>query len=503
MSAFSNTFVGTPLSGSVRVLRSLGDNRVAPRRLYFIDFPLLLSITGVLAWMMPTDTMLFVSSSIAGIVGVYTLWTLAIRRGPIRFSHLVCLANTVGYGAGAMNSWLSIHRGSMDLAAFFGKDTNAVTHAMAAILFSSGLLYSLGEIYETPLFGDDFRLAFDSRMSILIFFGTALMAVGYKMGVFGYMGLSSSGGHESLVGSLISWLYPPLFAVTVTASLNWRGRLMRWLFGMIALIQFVMIIPTGRRNLLYSILLALIATRFGSYRPKWSLPRKAIYAILLTGVLSVGATAFYYLRYAAFSAHRSVTIGERLELALQIYESGNTSKVNQSLQDNLQKRTFVLGYLSDLLEASGRMTPAMGANAIHEFEITIPSAFWSNKSSILYQEETVANMQFHFSFVDEANSTLTAGALDFGLWGIILYPIVLCGLLRAFSGMVGFVLPTMASSFVILALIFNSLMTEVGLWLHLVAIRDGLIFSFILWALSKLPKIALRHPSTPAGVIYR
>src|ERR1700742_129089 len=122
MSAFSNPLVRTPLSGATRAWRSLGNNGVAPRRLYFIDFPLFLSITGVLAWIMPTDMMLFLSSLVAAIVGAYTLWDIAIRRGPIRFSHVVCIANTVGYGGAAINSWLSIHRGSMDLATFFGKD---------------------------------------------------------------------------------------------------------------------------------------------------------------------------------------------------------------------------------------------------------------------------------------------------------------------------------------------------------------------------------------------
>lgn len=502
MSVLSNPLLEASWPQPLRRTRPLGDNRVAPRRLYFIDFPLFLCITAVLAWVLPTDTMLVVSALVATVAGGYTLWDLAIRQGPIRFSHIICIANTVGYGFGALNSWLTIQRGSMTLAQFFGRDTEAVTRAMAAILISAGILYALGEIYETPLFGKDFRLTFDSRVVFLILMGTALMGVGYKTGAFGYMGESSTGGHESLVGDLITWLYPPLFALTCTTFLNWHGRITKWMLGLILAAQFVTVIPAGRRNLLYSMLLAVIAIRLGSYRPKWSLVKKVVYAALLGALLTVGATAFYYLRYAASNAHRAISIADRIDLAVQLYESGNTSRVNQSLSENLKKRTFVLGYLSDLLDASGHMTPALGANAFHEFEIVIPSALWPDKSSILYQEEAVANMQFHFSFIDEANSTLTAGALDFGLWGIILYPIALCGLLRLFSEFVGSTLPTMASSFVLLALIFNSLMTEVGLWGHFVAVRDGLIFSFILWFISKLPVVRLRHHDA-AGVAYQ
>jgi hypothetical protein len=503
MNAISNSLIENSWSPITQRSRPLGDIRVGPRRLYFIDFPLLLAITGLIGWIIPTDTMLLVTSLVAALVGGYTLWDLTIRRGPIRFSHVLCIANTAGYGGGTVNSWLTIHRGRMDLAAFFGRDTAAITQAMAAILFSASVLYALGEVYETPLFGDDFRLQFDSRMIVLILFGAVLMGIGYKMEVFGYMGLSSSNGRESLLGDLINWLYPPLFGFTCTAFLNWRGRLTKWMLGLILAVQFVMIIPTGRRNILYAMLLALITTRFGDYRPKWSASKKVIYAILLVALLSVGATVFYYLRFAAYSAHgRKISLADRADLALRYYESGDKSKIDASLQENLKKRTFVLGYLSDLLYASGHMTPALGANAFHEFQITIPSVFWAGKNEILYQEETVANMQFHFSFGDEANSTLTAGALDFGLTGIILYPILLWGLLRLFASLAERTLPTMASTFLILALVFDSLMTENGLWSHLVSLRDGLIFSLILWGISSLPKLALLHRNE-TGVAYR
>jgi hypothetical protein len=470
--------------------------------LYFIDFPLLLLITGLLAWALPTDTMLVAASFVAAGVGCYTLWELVIRRGPIRISHIFCIANTVGYGFGALNSWFTIQRGNMDLAKFFGRDTEAVTHAIAAILISSGILYALGEIYETPVFGRDFQLALDSRVSIFIFMGTALMAVGYKLGAIGFMGASANGVHVSVLGGFLSWLFPPLLGFTAVAFLNWQGRVVKWMLGLALAAQFLMIVPTGRRNILYSMILALIALRFGAFRPKWSFVKKIIYAGLLAVLLAVSATAFYYLRYAASGAHRPLSVAERVSIAIDLYESGNTSKVNQGLQQNLKKRTFILGYLSDLLDASGRMAPALGANAFHEFQLTIPSAFWEGKGDALYQEEAIANMQFNFSYKDEANSILTAGALDFGLWGIILYPIFVWMLFRIFAEFLSVNAPPMAATFVILALLYDALITEGGLADHLLAIRSGLIFSVLLWIFSKLPKLGLHHHDS-RGAAYQ
>ncbi len=132
--------------------------------------------------------MLAVSSFVGAVVGLYSLWEIVIRRGPIRFAHFFCVANTVGYGFGALNSWLTISRGTMSLADFFNRDTAAVSHAMAAVLISSGTLYALGEIYERPIFGTNFRLKLDNRAAAFVFFGTALIIVGYATGTDGLHG---------------------------------------------------------------------------------------------------------------------------------------------------------------------------------------------------------------------------------------------------------------------------------------------------------------------------
>ncbi|QNI33813.1 hypothetical protein H7849_07820 [Alloacidobacterium dinghuense] len=490
-------------SGANRVVRRLGGGVEPVRRLYFLDFPLLLLSVGLLTWMVPTDTMLFLSALTGAAVGLYTLWEIAIRRKPIQFSHVFCISNTVGYGLGVVNSWLSISRGNLGLAQFFNRDPEAVSHAMAAVLIASSLLYSLGEIFETPIFGKNFQLALDNRAGSFVFIGTGLVIAGYVMGDLGYMGsnASANGGHVSLISGTLGWLFPILFAFTALCSVEWsKGMVKRFFFAMLAL-QFVLIIPTGRRNILYFVLLGIIASRFGSFKPKWSLSKRVVIAAVLASVIGLGATAFYYLRFASWSRHQ-VSLIDRISLAIALYESGNTAKVNQSFKENLQKRTFVLGYVSDLLDASFRIESAKGQNALHEFQLVIPSALWEDKGAFLYSEESIANTTYHFAYRDEANSVYSAGAIDFGLWGMIVYPIIISGLFRVVAEFVRLSFPEVVATLVILLLVYNALTTEAGLWVRFLAIRDALFSSVLLWMIFKIP--AFSFASQPEkGVLSR
>ena len=150
-------------------------------------------------------------------------------------------------------------------------------------------------------------------------------------------------------------------------------------------------------------------------------------------------------------------------------------------------------HASQLLDASFRIEPAHGGNALHEFQLIIPSALWEDKSGFLYSEESIANMTYHYAYKDEANSVYSAGAIDFGLWGMILYPIILSALFRLVAELVKIHLPDVVATLVILFLLYNALVTEGGLWIRLLAIRDCLLYSALLWVLFKIPAFSLKQ----------
>src|SRR5215469_47160 len=461
-----------------------------PRRLYWIDFPLLLATVGLTTWIFPTDTMTFVGALAGAGVGLYTLWEIIGRRAEIRFAHLFCIANLCGYGLGTVNSWLTLPRGNLPLARCFGRDPEAVATVMGAILICSGLLYALGELYEPTVFDHAFSLDVDNRTIVFVMAGVSAVIAGFAFKKMGFQGITSDAGHVGFFSELLSWIFPTVFAVTALCFLEWRGMTKLFLSAML-LAEFVLIIPTGRRNLIYFVLLAMIAVRLGPPRRRMRFSRRVIYASALAGAMALGGTAFYYLRYAGWSKHQ-ISLPERISLAMTMYERGNTGKVNDSLQKNLEKRPFVLGYVSDLLDASSRKPTAFGANALHEMQLAIPSALYDDKAGVLYSEETVANNTFGFAYKDEANSVYSAGLIDFGFAGMLLYPVVIAFLFRVAAGAARLYLRKEPATIVILCLIYNALLTEAGLSTRFLAMRDSMIYAVFLWAIFEIPEFKLR-----------
>ncbi|MBX6360994.1 MAG: hypothetical protein IRZ03_13045 [Acidobacterium ailaaui] len=486
------------------LLNITGPDHIQWRKMYILYIPLFLFCAAFLGWAFPTDSMLAVDSAAGGLAGGYVLWDVVVKQAPLRFSHIFFIANAFGYGFGAFNSWLSIPREDISLANYFLKDTEIVTRTMAAVLVSSAVLCIFGEIFEKPIFPPRLKLKVDTQVVVLIVLGTAMLLVGYVTGNIGYMGgVAKGGGSESIFTSFLMWIYPALFATTALGILNSSNGLKRWGLVVFLVIQFVLILPTGRRNLIYSILLAVIVGRFSAsnFLKRWSLFKKVAYLTAMVVVLSVSLLAFYYLRVAGYGTKRTLSTYDRISMAIQIYESGYNSRVKAQFINNLEQRTFVLGYLSDLLGASEQKTPAMGNAIYHELLVTIPGILWEDKNSSIYQEEGIANMQFNFSYIDEANSILTSGALDFGIWGMIAYPVMISVLFAFSNRITSSFLPPTIGAFITFALLFDAFSTETEVWGHLVTLRNSLIFAIFFWCYFKIFHIYLPERSSSRELI--
>ena len=163
------------------------------------------------------------------------------------------------------------------------------------------------------------------------------------------------------------------------------------------------------------------------------------------------------------------------------------------LESNAAKRTFTIGFFSDLLNASQRSTPLLGRDMLYNMQLAVPSAISSSKFGISpYGEEILANMQWGFSYRDEANSILTAGAADFGFLGVLAYPLILSLMLRPALEWVQYSVPTNLAVIVALAYIYQSLEPEgapVGYFLQL---RNTVLVLVVFYVLARLPAFRLR-----------
>jgi hypothetical protein len=157
----------------------------------------------------------------------------------------------------------------------------------------------------------------------------------------------------------------------------------------------------------------------------------------------------------------------------------------------VQTRTFILGFLSELEDFSTHFTPGYGRDIEGQLLEAVPSVLYPSKNRY-FGEEGLANELFGSVYIDEANSILTGGAVDFGLLGIVVYPLLVSFMLRAFVEFVGQALPTFAATFIIFATLAGLLQPETEITGYFIAIRNGLLFGTVVWFFIALPAFRLR-----------
>jgi hypothetical protein len=472
--------------------RRLGAIFPRQRSSYLLYLPLTMTAMAIMCWVAPNDTMLMFGSVFLGAIATYLGVELIFKRGPIRVSTMIVIAQGLGYGIGTANTWFTLPRGGESVAAFLHHDPVAVTHTMGTVLFSMAVLLSVGEAFEKPLFGEEFELLLSHQAIIFISVGVVVLIGAYAHGSLNYMGAShGDNGQLGVFPSFAAWLIGTLFAVTLLAALNARTATMRRYLSLLAALQFLLEIPMGRRALIYTVIVALIVLRLGPHRFHWSWLKRIVVGAVLVGVLYLSTIAFYYLRLAGYTTKASLSIVDRVSLAIDYYEQKDYSEVKEQFASNVQTRTFIIGFLADLEQNAEHFTPALGRGLIGQIQSAIPSVLYPEKDRY-YGEEGLSDEIYGTTYLDEANSVLTAGALDFGTLGMIVYPVVLALLLRFFFEFIGQSLPTFVATIIIIAGFGEILEAEDNLVAYFIIMRNGLLFGSIVWLFIAMPALRLR-----------
>jgi hypothetical protein len=483
--------VGLPSTST----RGLGEGFALPRHAYVTHIPALLLMTGLVTWATGNEIGMVVAASVGGAISIYLLWDWLFREGPTRFSTLMAMALLQGYGLGALNTWLTLPRGGLTIAQFVGGDEAVYAHGMAAVLIVAAPLCFLGELFERPLFGSEFRLPLDQRTYLFIFLGTGAMIVGFLTHSIGFQGVQGTPGEQlSVASALISWIFPQLTAITIAVFLVTRGRFLKPATGLCTLILCVLIMVVSRRVMVYTAMVIIFALRLTGYRLRGTFFRKFFLIVGFGFFLAVGVTVFMLIRVAGWQARDGkATLGQRIQIALSWVEDGTAlNRATEANRTNVQKRTFVLGFFADVLEGSMQRTPALGKDLAGYISMGIPRVFNPDKDRIL-GEEALVDEQFGLTYSDAANSILTNGATDFGAFGALAYPLLLAVLFRFIVGSLSRIVPAFTLSFIILGMIFVALQTETSLEVYISSVRNIIIFVVILGLFSVLPQVSFRN----------
>jgi hypothetical protein len=474
--------------------RLLGDDLAPPRHLYVTYIPATLAFVGVLSWVMGDEFGLVMASVVATGISFYALWDWLFHHALTRFSTLLAMSLLLGYGFGTLNTWISLPRSSLTLGDVTGSGEGVLARGLGAVLLSSACLFFLGEIFEKPLFGESFRFVIDDGMRTLVYIGAIAMLAGFATHSLGFLGVQAANGHVNIFGLFLSWLYTPLTAVTVAAFLTTRLGWDKLLTGLSAVIFLLMFSVSGRRVAIYTSIEILLVLGLVGFRWRNRGIRSILLILGLGAVVAVGALTFMLLRIAPVTHPTShkVTLRDQFQAAGKVVQRGHAIALASAItQRNVQSRTLILPFLANILDASSRMTPALGRDAVGLSQVAIPSAIFPDKN-LFFSEEGLVDQQFGFSYGDQANSILTAGATDFGFLGMILYPIAAIIIARIGYDLMARWFGTVPLMIITLSFILVFLQTEIGAGGYAIEVRNSLIFGVVLTLFSWLPRIRLR-----------
>jgi hypothetical protein len=477
--------------------RPLGSSYARQSQTYFLHLPFLLGIFGASVWIFPTNAMFVLGALVGSMVGFYVLIDIVFRSLPLRLTTIYGMTVLLSYNFGSFNTWLTMQRGNLTLADAFARDPASLGRAVGVCMVTAAILFATGELFERPIFGTDFCLTFGSGTLPLVLLTTLLVVAAFATGKVGYMGVASDEyGHIDPATQLIMWWFVPAYAYTVCAALNTRGAT-RVMIGCTAILQTVALVPLGRRQFAFGLLLAMIATRLGKYRLRLPMYKKILLVIVAAFLVTVASASFLYLRFAGWETRSkaSISIAERLDAAWDLMHKRSLNEILSQLGANVSQRTFVIGFFSDLLEASHHSTPLLGQDILYNLKLTVPSAISSDKFGITeFDEEGMADMQWGFSYRDEANSLITAGAADFGFLGVLVYPLAFSFMLRFTLERGQYIVPLRFAVIISLAYVYQSLEAEAIPVAYFLQIRSTILLAIVYYLLSRLPVFRLAPP---------
>jgi hypothetical protein len=475
--------------------RRLGSLFIPLRQAYVLTMPAILLGAAIFCWALGDDFALITGALVLTGVALFLFFDLLGRRGPLRLSTVFAGTLGLAYGLGTANTWFTLPRSDETLGDFMHIDNTYLAHAMAAVLVSTALMIYVGELVEKPIFGEDFELVFNYRSILLLTLGTAVLGASFLHGSTGFMGAAADAGpdlgHLGYLASLSEWLSGSLLAMAVCIALNVKGRFVRNYARILSVVLFLMVFPLGRRQLIYAVVLALVGLRLGRYKIPFSPLKKIVLLAALTGVIYMATLGFFFLRVAGYGLVRP-TLLQRVEAAIKLFQDRDYSDIKKQFSQNVEQRTFILGFLGKLEGYTETMEGAHGEDLLENAQLAVPSLLYGGKD-IFFTEEQLANRVFGSTFGDEANSILTTGAVDFGFWGILFYPLVIIAMLRIFLEIVAEYLPVFVSCFIIIASLNTMLEPEIATTSFFLIIRNGIIFGSVIWFVMSLPEFRIKN----------
>lgn len=419
-----------------------------------------------------------------------------------RLSTILALSLLLGYGVGSLNSvfdtWFQT---SMDVAEYFGYQPSQLAIAQIVVCLSVSALLWISKFEKRSVFHYKVvTIAVGARELVFTLILAAIVIYAFATGGIGFQGLySSESGRISIIGVIASMIHPAIVAFAVYCFHKASGK-QKLYFGVIAALMMVLLIPQGRRIFLYSVVLSLFAYMLAGGRFRVI----KIKTILLYGTIVILTIfAFNYFFAMRMATYEFATGGYNLwdlvnKASTTLLDSDARAGMQALQTENMRERTFILGYLAELLDKTWTIPPLYGQILEFSLQIAMPSILSSSKSSVIQigYEEAIANPHFGLPILDVPNTVLTSGISDFGIFGAFLYPLLVLGLYKVAQVALGRLNSPPVCLIGSFILVYSLLQVEETLAFHFVMIRDLMLSVFLMAVIYKISGFRIRAVTT-------
>jgi hypothetical protein len=437
-------------------------------------------------------------------IGLYCLIKVIRTTSYIRFGNLLATILLLSYAGGGLVTSLGYYfllRVSLVPTSFkFGSYTQEhISWSLAFVFIASAFLFIVSMV-ERPIFSNFSIECFsDRRVYRLIWVGFVLILIALLSGEIGYMGIqvNEESRRIGVIGSLAHSIVPILLPTTIFAFIQEKSVRKRITLSILFILFFSITVILGRRVLWVSIVLVMLAVIIGS-KKALNLPLRS-YIIGFFGIsfLSIfsyfGSQYFLAMRLYLWSVGNKSSLLEQIHGAFQFIQNSSII-LNQFFRENMIERPFILPYLATLLASLDHHTPLLGLELKYSLLASIPSVLFPQKMATLPSStEDLVHSALGLPISDGPNTILTAGLDDFGLIGMILYPLLLITLYYSFLRLLRGRLPIPIYYMVAFSLVYNILYVEQSLaGILIVPLRNLVILIVLCLLVWKLPSVRIR-----------
>lgn len=458
-----------------------------------------LLLSGIALLLFPS-LVLFVGVAFGGLViALVTLYAAIDDRRALRISWVLTTSLLFAYDGGSVSTYLSAPSAQEFAIMVKDRPIELISSTLALVNIICGLLLIVGQI-ESPAVTAIAETTEEGWFSFaLAFFGLTLIVAAYIAGDLGFMGIQTDeAGRVSVLGAAAALFQGPIAGIAGFMLARSRRHLISAFYAVVILLVVVAVVPTGRRPIVLILIVATLGFALGGGLRRLSLSRKLL-GIACGGTIAyIMSSYFFALRLAGWELGTNAALADQMSLGLEFLLSPSLQdRFTTLFYENVRERTFLLGYLADLMEAVSNAGPLYGEALLYYVRLCIPSVLDPAKDQIiaLQMVEALAHPKLGLPVIDQANTILTDGMTDFGILGAGLYAFVILALLRGAIALIQKLPAPITVMFGTFAIIHMALKPELPLDEYLVPLRNLAMFVPLMWLIETMTGIAFSRRS--------